>query len=143
MEPRCSEGTPKCLMRQSTGVWTNHLLRDLELLDDAHFVVHLNPALDQFHLCAVGIRKAELVDLKFLDQRRQVFFLQNKKSLAQLHSTRSTSRCSPFYQDILKLLLFTLPGFTVIQLFGVLGVDRKILSSYRLLKSKVVLNLMC
>lgn len=52
-----------------------HLLRDLKLLDHPDLIVHLNPAFHQFHLCAVEIRKAELINLKLFYQRRQVFFL--------------------------------------------------------------------
>lgn len=47
-----------------------HLLRDLELLDHSDLVVHLDAALHQFHLCAVKIRKVELIDLKFGNQLR-------------------------------------------------------------------------
>lgn len=48
----------------------NHLLRDLELLDNPDLIVHLHPALHQLHLCAVKIRKVELVDLKLFYERR-------------------------------------------------------------------------
>lgn len=48
----------------------DHLLRDLELLDHPNLIVHLDAALHQFHLCAVKIRKVELVDFKLLNKWR-------------------------------------------------------------------------
>lgn len=53
-----------------TFVCLDHLLRDLELFDYPDLIVHLDPALHQVHLCAVKIRKAELIDLKLLNQWR-------------------------------------------------------------------------
>lgn len=58
-----------------TCICLQYLLRDLELLHHTDFVVHLDPALHQLHLCAVKIRKVERIDLKLLNQWRKVFFL--------------------------------------------------------------------
>lgn len=57
-------------MIYNNDVCLDHLLRDLELLDHPDLIVHLDPAPHQVHLCAVKIRKAELIDLKLFDQWR-------------------------------------------------------------------------
>lgn len=64
-------------------MYLDHLLRDLELLHHPDLIVHLDAALHQFHLCAVKIGKLELVDLKLLDQWRQVFFLTEEQSAVE------------------------------------------------------------
>lgn len=61
--------------------YLDHLLRDLELLNHPDLVVHLDRALNQFHLCAVKIRKVELVDLKLLNKWREIFFLRGGYTL--------------------------------------------------------------
>ena len=55
-----------------------YLLGYLELLDHPDLIVHLDPTLDQLHLCAIEVWEVELVDLKLLNELREILFLKIK-----------------------------------------------------------------
>ena len=64
-------------MTKMSEVWCPcvYLLGYLELLDHPDLVVHLDPTLDQLHLCAVEVWEVELVDLKLLNELGEILFL--------------------------------------------------------------------